>query len=87
MNDSTILPKIPPELAHLGLKQIFYCGNLELLQKRKITIIGSRNPNPYTQHFTQTLARKLAQKGAVIVSGEHLERILSRTNILCHTQL
>lgn len=71
LKDSTIfpLPAIPPELSHLGLKQVFYCGNLELLNQRKITIVGTRNPNPYAQSFTQTLARKLAQKGVIVVSG------------------
>lgn len=69
LKDFAILPTIPTELSYLGLKQIFYCGNLELLNSRKITIVGTRNPNPYAQNFTQTLARKLTNKGAVIVSG------------------
>ncbi|WP_297812321.1 DNA-processing protein DprA [uncultured Helicobacter sp.] len=77
--DFAILPTIPPELVHLGLKQIFYCGDLDLLQKRKITIVGTRNPNPYAQSFTQILARKLVQKGAVVVSGGALG-----TDIIAH---
>lgn len=79
LKDSAILPAIPTELSHLGLKRIFYCGNLELLSLRKITIVGTRNPNPYAQNFTQTLARKLANKGAVIVSGGALG-----TDIIAH---
>ncbi len=70
---------IPPELSHLGLKQVFYCGKLELLNRRKITIVGTRNPNPYTQNFTQTLARKLAQRGVIVVSGGALG-----TDIIAH---
>lgn len=94
MEDSIIFPKIsfptlphiPQELAHLNLKQIFYRGNLELLQKRKITIVGSRNPNPYAQSFTQMLARKLSQKGVVVVSGGALGiDIIAHKNALPHT--
>lgn len=80
------LPTIPQELTHLNLKNIFYCGNLELLQRRKITIVGSRNPNPYAQSFTQTLAQKLASKGAVVVSGGALGTdIIAHKNALPHT--
>ena len=46
-----------------------YIGNLELLKKRKISIVGSRNPNQYTTQFTAQLAYKLAQKNICIVSG------------------
>lgn len=81
LKDSTILslPVIPPELSHLGLKQVFYCGKLELLNRRKITIVGTRNPNPYAQNFTQTLAHKLAQRGVIVVSGGALG-----TDIIAH---
>lgn len=68
LQDST-LPSIPKELAHLKLEKIFYRGNLDLLQQRKITIVGTRNPNPYTQNFTQILAHRLSQSRIAIVSG------------------
>ncbi len=47
----------------------FYKGDLSLLQKPKISIVGSRRPNSYTKTMTLRLASALAQKGYVIVSG------------------
>lgn len=48
---------------------IFYKGNLELLNRKKISIVGSRSPNPYSREVTHLLANKLAQLGVCIVSG------------------
>lgn len=48
---------------------LYSIGNLELLKKRKISIIGSRNPIGYTIHTTQELAQKLSLAGICIVSG------------------
>lgn len=48
---------------------IFAQGNLELLQKPKIAIIGTRTPNQYTKNYVANIANQLAQKGFVIVSG------------------
>jgi DNA processing protein len=50
-------------------KDIFYIGNLELLQREKISIVGSRKLNPYAKEFTYLLASKLSQIGICIVSG------------------
>lgn len=79
LRDYSVLPAIPKELSHLKLERIFYCGNLDLLQRRKITIVGTRNPNPYAQNLTQILAHRLSQRGMVIVSGGALG-----TDIIAH---
>ena len=50
-------------------KRIFYKGNLALLKRRKISIVGSRKPTPYARNVTFDLAKKLANRGFVIVSG------------------
>ncbi|MDE5591897.1 MAG: DNA-protecting protein DprA [Helicobacter sp.] len=63
------LEKIPKELEHLKLQKLYYCGNLELMSRRKITIIGSRNPNVYAQSFTKEIASRIVQCGGVVVSG------------------
>lgn len=55
------MKKYPPML--------FYKGDLSLLKRKKISIIGTRHPNQYTKSFTISLASKLAKKGIVIVSG------------------
>ncbi|MEA2018457.1 MAG: DNA-processing protein DprA [Campylobacterota bacterium] len=50
-------------------KDIFYIGDTRLLQKRKVSIVGSRKPTPYTQQFTQQLSKKLSTNNICIVSG------------------
>ena len=39
-------------------KEIFYRGDLTLLDARKISIVGTRKPNNYTKLFTSELAKK-----------------------------
>jgi len=42
-------------------KNLSYSGNLELLQKTKISIVGTRKPSKYTRQFTQKLALSLSK--------------------------
>jgi DNA processing protein len=49
--------------------KLYYRGNMELLQRPKISIVGTRRPNPYTRAMTLELSKKLALSGMVIVSG------------------
>lgn len=48
---------------------LHYKGSLELLQRPKISIVGTRNPSVYTKVYTHELAKKLALNGMVVVSG------------------
>ena len=50
-------------------KELFYTGNTNLLQKKMISIVGTRRPNAYTKKFTHELAQKLSSKNICIVSG------------------
>lgn len=50
-------------------QKLFYKGNLELLQKRKISIVGSRRPNSYTKALVSRLACELSKRGICVVSG------------------
>lgn len=50
-------------------KELFYIGNTKLLQRKKVSIIGSRKPNQYARQLTHELASKLSQAGICIVSG------------------
>ncbi|MEA3384105.1 MAG: DNA-processing protein DprA [Campylobacterota bacterium] len=50
-------------------KELSYIGDIALLNKRKISIVGSRNPNQYTQQYTHLIASELSKKGICIVSG------------------
>jgi len=47
---------------------LFYKGNIELLNKPKIAIVGSRKASKYTKEITFLLAKKLSKK-LVIISG------------------
>jgi len=50
-------------------KELFYSGNLKLLNSKKISIVGSRKPTKYSRMITQNLASTLSKKGFCIVSG------------------
>lgn len=51
-------------------KQIFAIGDLSLLEiPKKIAIVGTRKPNPYTKLHTQALSKMIAKRGGVVVSG------------------
>ncbi|HHH19204.1 MAG TPA: DNA-processing protein DprA [Campylobacterales bacterium] len=60
-----------PELENMKKypEKLFYIGNLELLQRPKVSIVGTRRPSGYTKHFTQLLAKALVARGVTIVSG------------------
>jgi DNA processing protein len=50
-------------------KEIFFRGDTGLLNRPKISIVGTRRPSQYTEYMTVNIARKLSQAGVVIVSG------------------
>jgi len=50
-------------------EKIFYNGNLELLQKKKVSIIGSRKPSKYSREMIHRLSSSLSKSGVCIVSG------------------
>ena len=49
--------------------QLFYEGNLSLLKRPKVSIVGTRRPSNYTRQFTYALSKALAKRGVCIVSG------------------
>jgi len=50
-------------------KKLYYIGNLKLLEKPTVAIVGARKANQYSKQLTFQLARELAKRGVVIVSG------------------
>lgn len=56
---------------NIGTKSVhlFGVGNINLLDAKKVSIVGTRSPNQYSKMLTELLARKLAQKNFVVVSG------------------
>jgi len=50
-------------------KELFYKGNLELLNKPIVSIVGTRRPSSYTKDYTYKLAKALSKRGVAVVSG------------------
>ncbi|MBN2721290.1 MAG: DNA-processing protein DprA [Campylobacterales bacterium] len=50
-------------------KNLYYKGKIVLLNRPKVSIVGSRTPSPYTKQYTYTLAQALSKRGVCIVSG------------------
>ena len=68
---SVIVSSSIPELSMMKrlTQNLHYEGSLELLSRPKISIVGTRRPNPYTRMMTYELSKKLSSAGLVIVSG------------------
>lgn len=66
--------------------QLFFRGDLKLLEYRKIAIVGTRKPNPYAKLFTQKLADLIAKSGGVVISGGALGiDIIAHSSAFPHT--
>ena len=50
-------------------KALSFSGNLDLLKKTKISIVGTRKPSKYSREFTQKLALTLSKHNICVVSG------------------
>jgi len=46
-----------------------YRGNLELLDRPKVSIVGTRKPAAYTRQMTFEISKALSSRGVVVVSG------------------
>lgn len=50
-------------------KELYGIGNIELLQRPKVSLVGTRRPSSYTKHFTYILSKALSKRGVCLVSG------------------
>ena len=50
-------------------KELFYVGDLKLIKRPKVSIVGTRRPSSYTKQFTYKLAKALSSRGVCVVSG------------------
>ncbi|CAA6815432.1 MAG: Rossmann fold nucleotide-binding protein Smf possibly involved in DNA uptake [uncultured Sulfurovum sp.] len=50
-------------------KALYTLGNTSLLERPKISMVGTRKPSIYTQNQTKNLASALAKRGICLVSG------------------
>ena len=48
---------------------LYVLGNVELLGKHLISIVGARRPTPYGNQMAERLGRDLAERGLVVCSG------------------
>ncbi len=48
---------------------LYVRGNIELLGKHLISVVGARRPTPYGNQMAERLGRDLADRGLVVVSG------------------
>jgi len=64
-------PDFPPGLAALEPQPplISVIGNVHLLQKNMVAVVGARNASALARKFAQILSRDLGQAGLVIASG------------------
>jgi len=64
-------PDYPPRLREIydPPPLLYVLGNAELLSRHSVAIVGSRRPTPYGNQMAERLARDLADRGLVIVSG------------------
>lgn len=71
MENKCLLQTLPKEFLNLKKppKELYYKGNLSLLDKRKVAIIGSRKMNIYTKNCVLELSSLLSKSGVCVVSG------------------
>ena len=50
-------------------KEIYYKGNLSLLDRRRVSIVGTRHPISYTKQMCLKLGNALKKRGVCVVSG------------------
>ncbi len=50
-------------------KELYYIGDKTLLNRPKVSIVGSRRPLNYTKQATHKIAKALTNRGVAIVSG------------------
>ena len=71
----TVLDNDYPKLLKTSLKReqtppvLFYAGDLRILERKTIAIIGSRNAGEESLAFTRAVAGYLAEQGANVISG------------------
>ena len=50
-------------------KTLYVQGNIELLNKQSIAIVGTRNPTEYGKKLALKFAKELSEKNICVISG------------------
>jgi len=70
MNSKVVDFKIPQlSLMAKKPKELYYIGDRDLIEKVKVSIVGTRRPCNYTKDTTFKLSQALSRRGVVVVSG------------------
>jgi len=71
MSHSQGLNKLPCELKNLDkpLQNLYYKGDLSLLNLRKVSIVGARRAYPYSRALIHNLCLALSNRNVCVVSG------------------
>jgi DNA processing protein len=64
-------PEYPPRLREIydPPPLLYVLGNIDLLTRHSVAIVGSRRPTPYGNQMAERLGKDLADRGLIIVSG------------------
>lgn len=67
---------------------IFFRGNLSLLKRPKVSVVGSRKISPYPKQVTEDLVKVLSRAGFVSVSGmaKGIDQVVHETSIKAKTK-
>ncbi len=68
---TALTAEFPEKLRHIPTppQELFYRGELPDPARKSVAIVGTRKPTRYGTEVTLDLARKLAERGVVIISG------------------
>ena len=66
-----VLTELPHGLLRLKKlpQKLYFEGNLALLERPMVSVVGSRKASAYTRQCVEALARTLANSGVCVVSG------------------
>ncbi|MGN0693616.1 MAG: DNA-processing protein DprA [Lentihominibacter sp.] len=74
MNEGVVtrdMAEYPPLLREIknSPKRLYYTGDISLLSRRCVAVVGSRTVTPYGRNVAESIGRKLGEHGITVVSG------------------
>lgn len=68
---TALTAEFPEKLRHIPTppQELFYRGELPDPARKSVAIVGTRKPTRYGTEVTLDLARKLAERGVIVISG------------------
>ncbi|MCI7145053.1 MAG: DNA-processing protein DprA [Clostridiales bacterium] len=74
MNEGVVtrdMAEYPPLLREIknSPERLYYTGDISLLSRRCVAVVGSRTVTPYGRNVAESIGRKLGEHGITVVSG------------------